>query len=136
MTFPKQFLDSMMLASQQWSGCDWETEFGPRGLNLRGTRSRQALLVAKATRGDEAQQWKEAAKWLAKVESDAEAAREFASRAAQAAASGDLAAASRHLAEAACLESHYPLPPHYKRCLDQCDAARGVGTDPEMAGAD
>ncbi|WP_149496517.1 hypothetical protein [Roseiconus lacunae] len=79
---------------QPWTGCDWETEFGPLKLNLQGIRSCQALLAASATRGEEAQQWRDAAKWLQKLEADARQASELrlmADQAERAGRSGDVA---------------------------------------------
>lgn len=68
-------------ARSGWLGCDWPTSFGKRNLELSGLRSRHALLAAKATRGDEAACWLEAAKWLETVENDAAEAASLADQA-------------------------------------------------------
>lgn len=90
-----------------WSGCDWPTEFGSKKLNLCGLTSQQALLVANATRGDEAECWREAASWLHQIESDAAEAGRFIERAGNAEVSGDLALAEHYLVRAAGLENRY-----------------------------
>lgn len=94
----------------QWTGCDWPTKFGPRGLNLCGIAARQAALVARATSGQESVHWSEAAKWLTQVESDAEAAWRAAASAAQHAVAGQFKEALAD-AEFACeLEQRYRRP--------------------------
>jgi hypothetical protein len=94
-----------------WSGCDWPTSFGQTGLDLNGITSHQALLMARATAGEESGDWREAVRWLRLVEADAEAAEDAARRAVELAARGDLAAA-RRASETACdLEARYhPRP--------------------------
>ena len=42
----------------KWVGCDWPTRFGPLGLNLKGLHSNQATLIARATCGREAAEWR------------------------------------------------------------------------------
>ncbi len=70
--------DSIMqthaLAISQWWGCNWQTQYGPRKLNLLDMRSRQARLIAEATSGEEAKAWDAATTYLHEVESDAAAA--------------------------------------------------------------
>jgi hypothetical protein len=98
-------------ARNAWTGCDWPTSFGDTGLDLSGVTSHQALLMARATSGLEAADWREAVHWLRLVEADAEAAEEAARWAVEHTAHGDLPAARRD-AQAACdLEARYhPLP--------------------------
>ena len=94
-----------------WTGCDWPTSFGDTGLDLNGMTSHQALLMARATAGVEAADWREAVHWLRLVEVDAEAASEAGRRASDEAARGNLAAAGR-AAWAACeLEVRYHPQP-------------------------
>jgi hypothetical protein len=98
-------------AHGRWTGCDWPTSFGDTGLDLNGMTAHQALLMARATAGTEAADWREAVQWLRLVEADAEAAEEAAARALTAARREDLSAA-RWSARAACeLEARYhPRP--------------------------
>ena len=94
-----------------WTGCDWPTSFGDTGLDLNGMTSHQALLMARATAGLEAADWREAVQWLRLVESDAEAAEEAARWAVESAARGDLAAARRDARTACDLEARYHPQP-------------------------
>lgn len=57
-------------AIDQWNGCDWTTFFGKTGLNLDKMTSAQALLLARATAGKEAEDWRRAVAWLTGVEVD------------------------------------------------------------------
>ncbi len=66
------------IASQKWIGCNWPTCFGPRLLNLNGLFSRQAILLAEATAGNESSDWLDAAQWLETVEKDARSAMQLA----------------------------------------------------------
>ena len=94
-----------------WTGCDWPTSFGQTGLDLNGITAHQALLMSRATAGEEASDWREAVNWLRLVEADAEAAEEAARWAVAHAARGDLAAAAREARSACDLEARYhPVP--------------------------
>ena len=95
-------------AHDHWQGCDWPTRFGPRQFDLAGIRSRQALLAAKATRGEEARVWSEAATWLAEVEGDAVRAAELARQALEEAEQEQWPVASELLQQAESLEAKYP----------------------------
>jgi hypothetical protein len=64
-----------------WMGCDWPVRFGNLGLNLDGLKSTQAALMAGATSGAEAAEWRRAANWLTQIEQDARQA-EMCARAA------------------------------------------------------
>ena len=90
-----------------WTGCDWPTAFGYTGLDLNGITSHQALLLSRATAGEEASDWREAVHWLRLVEADAEAAEEAARWAVALAARGDLAGAVRESRVACDLEARY-----------------------------
>ena len=94
-----------------WTGCDWPTSFGQTGLDLNGMTSHQALLMSRATAGEEASDWREAVHWLRLVESDAEGAEESARWAVEHAARGDLAAAVREARTACDLEARYHPQP-------------------------
>jgi hypothetical protein len=91
----------------RWNGCDWPTRFGLLGLDLCALTAKQARLMAAATAGAEAADWRAAARWLAEVEADAQRAQAAAGLAARLAAEGRLAEAAEH-ARAACeLEGRY-----------------------------
>jgi hypothetical protein len=107
-----------------WTGCDWPTSFGVTGLDLCGMTSHQALLMARATAGAEAADWREAVHWLRLIEADAESAEEAARRAAGAAARGDLTAAAREAQSAWDLEARYHPQPVW---ADLRDAVAGGG---------
>ena len=80
----------------RWVGCDWTTDFGPGHLDLCGVTARQAALLARATSGQESDQWQEATRWLSQVETDVETARRAAQAAWQEAAAGRLQEALDH----------------------------------------
>jgi hypothetical protein len=42
----------------KWCGCDWPTAFGVHNLDLKGLRPSQATLLAGATAGSEAADWR------------------------------------------------------------------------------
>jgi hypothetical protein len=90
-----------------WTGCDWPVHFGKFGLNLNGLRSRQAVLIAGATSGAEAAEWRRAAKWLAHVEQDARQAETLARAAVDLAARDDLRAALESAEDACRIEARY-----------------------------
>lgn len=102
----------------RWVGCDWPTEFGAGGLNLCGITARQAALLARATSGQESADWDEAARWLTKVEADAEAARQAAALAWQEASAGQLEKAYSHARRACELERRYHRHAHWQAFED------------------
>jgi hypothetical protein len=108
-------------ARGSWSGCDWPTSFGDTALDLNGITSHQALLMARATAGLEAADWREAVQWLRLVEANAEAAEEAARWAVEAAARGDLAAARREAGAAFDLEARYHPRPVWMDLRDAVD---------------
>ena len=65
----------------KWTGCDWDTEFGSAGLNLRGLTANRANVLANATSGEEANAWSDAKYWLVNVENDAAKAKSLAAEA-------------------------------------------------------
>ena len=91
----------------RWTGCDWPTRFGALGLDLCALTAKQARLMASATAGAEAADWRAAARWLAEVEADAQRAQEAATRAARLAAEGRLAEAAEQARAACDLEGRY-----------------------------
>jgi hypothetical protein len=115
MTSTELLRAALQSAQAAWTGCDWETEFGPGRINLRGLTSRQARLAAQATRGEESTQWREVCHYLDAVERDARLAAELASAAVDFWSLGNTAEASCRLEEAIALEAHYRPPFAYPR---------------------
>ncbi len=74
-------VEAHALATKQWWGCNWRTQFGPRKLNLRDVRSRQARLIANATSGEESSAWEAATEYLVGIENDASDAEVAAAKA-------------------------------------------------------
>lgn len=114
----RQTIDS---AQRGWVGCCWETAFGSRKLNLCGLTSRQALLAARALRGEEASCWREAAEWLRRVEADAAKAKQLAEQAWTQATANHFVIAHELLSESATLEAKYPLAARYRECVITLD---------------
>ncbi len=115
MTSLDAIVEALQSAQVAWTGCDWDTEFGPQQLNLRGLTSRQAHLAAQATRGDESACWQEACQFLDKIERDAKAAAELASEAVDCWRRGDKVDAGRRIKQAVALESAYRTPIAYRK---------------------
>src|SRR5947209_1679086 len=90
-----------------WVGCDWPTRFGTACLNLCALTSAQAMLMARATAGAEAADWRAAGRWLAEVEAAAREAEDEAGRAVHLAAQGHLEEAAERARAAVDLEGHY-----------------------------
>jgi len=91
----------------KWDGCNWRTEFGKGRLNLMGMTSTQAMLMARATAGSEAENWRAAAGWLIRVEQAVQDAEAEARCAALLARSGKLTEAIRHARRACMIEGTY-----------------------------
>lgn len=91
----------------QWWGCNWQTQFGPRKLNLHDVRSRQARLIANATSGDESSAWDAATEYLSDVENDAAAAEHAAAKAVSLVRRGQWHKALTTIDEAVALETKY-----------------------------
>lgn len=91
-------------AAGRWSGCNDETAFGKLRLNLQNLKAAQAHLLARATAGQEREDWQAAAEWLNQVERDARDAEEEARAAVNLARSGHFAEALRHARLACALE--------------------------------
>jgi hypothetical protein len=104
---PDEILKQFLVNRGRWAGCDWPTRFGSAGLNLCALSAAQALLLARATAGAEAAEWRAAAQWLATVETDARCAESEASRAAHLAAEGRLEEAAERARLARDLEDRY-----------------------------
>ena len=108
-------------AKSAWRGCDWHTNFGPRAIDLRGLRSRQALLASKATRGEESSRWKDAAQWLAEVERAADQAAQLADSALNAVETREYRSAAGLLAEAISLASAFRVVQEYEYAKALCE---------------
>src|SRR5262245_49131093 len=91
----------------RWIGCDWQTSFGPRQLDLQGLTATHAVMMAQATGGVEAEAWREAARWLLQVEHHAREAEAEARAAVVWAESGDWQRAGAHARRACELEGAY-----------------------------
>lgn len=104
----EQAVELIQRAMKQWRGCAWATSFGRGGLNLDGITASQARLVAWATTGQEALDWREAASWLDQVEADARQAAAHGGRALGLVRQGRPEAALEELGRACQLEERYP----------------------------
>ena len=107
----------------RWKGCDWPTQFGKTRLNLEGLKSAQATLMAKATAGLEAADWRRGANWLAQVEEDVKKAEAEGELAADLAACGQLRQSLAHAQQACAIESQYHSQPGWQRLCDAIKAA-------------
>ncbi len=94
-----------------WKGCDWPTHFGPLGLNLNGLNVVQATLMSGATTGREGTEWRRAAKWLARVELDAQKAEQNAKAAVDLVSRHHFQQALARIQNACDLEAHYHHEP-------------------------
>lgn len=110
----------------KWTGCDWPTRFGKTALNLEGLTLPQALLMAKATAGIEAADWKAAAAWLSQVEQDARQAEVEAGRALDLANFGRWSASLEHAQNACAIESKYHSDLIWQPLCDALEEASGV----------
>jgi hypothetical protein len=102
-----EILRAFVRGRGRWAGCDWPTRFGTTGLNLCTLTAAQAQLMARATAGDEAADWRAAVCWLREVEADARKAEKEAGRAVCLAADGRLADAVEPARAAMMLEEGY-----------------------------
>ena len=114
---------ALAAASGKWTGCDWPTQFGPSRLDLRGVRSSQAILMATATAGSEASDWRNAVTWLKCVEQDARQAESEAQTAVHLARSGKLRDALQCADRACAIEAHYRTPHTWRPLRDAIEAA-------------
>ncbi len=102
-----QIANGFLTAAEAWKGCDWNTAFGPFGLNLDGLRSRQTRLLSEATSGEESAAWAAASQWLEQVERHAREAHKAASEAVALVENQKWALARMRINEACELESQY-----------------------------
>ncbi len=98
---------ALATGSGKWTGCDWPTQFGRSRLDLNGLRPSQALLMERATAGNEAAIWRDAVVWLRQVGEDAQLAEIEAQAAACLARSGRLSEALERIQRACAIEARY-----------------------------
>ena len=114
----------------KWKGCDWVTKFGKTGLNLRAVKSSHALLMARATSGQEKTDWHAAVTWLKEIERRANDAAYEAELAMRYFNSGRLNDAVQHAKLACEIEEQFHPDPIWavfknaieKAAADQCAA--------------
>jgi hypothetical protein len=107
----------------RWTGCDWPTSFGQTRLDLNGVTAAEAEAEV-AANPDEAHDWREAVRWLARVEISAREAQREAAEAVAFARAGAWQNAARHAGRAWELEFTtgrplWRLPSHTWRTLHQ-----------------
>jgi len=110
-------------ASGKWTGCDWPIQFGASHLDLKGLRASQALLMAGATAGSEAADWRAAAAWLEQLEKDARQAETEARAANSLAGDGQFREALRHVNRACAIEARYRPSSTWQPLYDAIEAA-------------
>jgi hypothetical protein len=115
MTSPRELRRALQVAQSAWIGCDWDTDFGPGHINLRGLSSRHAWLLASATRGSESENWREAKLFLDRLEQDARTAAALASDAVDVWCLGNHDNARELVEDAIGLEGNYRNPIVYPR---------------------
>ncbi len=94
----------------RWTGCEWVTSFGPKNLNLRGVRSRQAWRLSDYTSDDESICWAKAAEYLEQVERDAAEAENVAKLAISLLIDGRETEALKAIDSAVAIEAKYREP--------------------------
>jgi hypothetical protein len=117
--------EAYLRAAEGWRGCDWPTQFGETGLDLNGLKATQAHLMARATAGSEAADWRAAVHWLSQVEQEAKEAAEEARTAVALATSGQLKEAHDHARRACAIESKYHRHLVWQALLDATETALG-----------
>jgi hypothetical protein len=115
-------------ATRKWCGCDWPTRFGQTALNLEGLKAAQALLLARATAGTEAADWRSAVTWLTQTEQDARQAEEEAHTALVLAEAGRLREALEHARQAVAVEAQYHARPVWQALQEAVEATLADGT--------
>jgi hypothetical protein len=116
-------VSALAAASGKWTGCDWSTQFGRSRLDLRDLHSSQATLMAQATAGGEAADWRDAVTWLKRVEQDASQAESEAQSAARLARSGKLRDALQCADRACAIEARYRKPLTWRPLRDAMEVA-------------
>ena len=114
---------ALAAGSGKWTGCDWPTQFGRTGLDLQGFCSSQAILMAGATAGSEAADWRNAVTWLTRVEQDARQAESEAQTAVSLARKGKLREALQRADLACAMEARYHRSLAWRPLRDAIEAA-------------
>jgi hypothetical protein len=112
----------------QWTGCDWQTDFGADHLDLAQLKASQVLLLARATAGKEAADWQLASQWLTRIEKEAQQAETEAGIALALASTGQFREALFHAQQACAIETRYHSQPVWQpfcRALEQVLAESG-----------
>jgi hypothetical protein len=107
----------------KWTGCDWPTDFGSAHLDLAELKAFHALLLARATGGQEAADWQAASQWLTRVEQEAQEAETEAGIALALASTGQLPEALFHARQACAIESKYHHPPIWQPLCEALEQA-------------
>jgi hypothetical protein len=113
---------AMAAAAGKWTGCNWPTRFATSHLDLNGLRPSQALLMARATAGSEAADWRAAASWLQQLEDDAHKAESEAQTAVRLAREGRLPESLEWAKRASATEAHYRQPLTWQPLCDAIEA--------------
>jgi hypothetical protein len=100
-------LEAYLQAVGKWAGCDWPVQLGSRTGNLQGLTATQAQLLARATAGQEAAQWRAACSWLGYLEEQAEEAEAEAAAAVALARGGQWREALGRAERAVAIEAAY-----------------------------
>lgn len=120
---PKEIDSAFHACNGKWEGCDWFTRFGKSELNLRSIRSSHALVMARATSGQEKTDWLAAVNWLAEVERHADEASREASLAFRQFQLGDLYEALYHAQRACAIEEKYHAFPVWTEFMQTLERA-------------
>jgi len=109
-------------AAGRWVSCDWPTTFGTRRLNLEVLTASQELLLARATAGAEAADWRAAVTWLTQIEKDAARVEALARRALSLSQQGRLREVLDFARQACLIESNYHPTPAWQPFCDVIEA--------------
>jgi hypothetical protein len=107
----------------KWTGCDWRTDFGSAHLDLAELKAAHALLLARATGGQEAADWQAASQWLSRVEQEAQEAETEAGIALALASTGQLHEALSHARAACAIELKYHSQPIWQPLCEALEQA-------------
>jgi len=110
----------------KWTGCDWQTDFGPAHLDLAELKASQALLLARATGGKEAAVWQAASQWLSRVEQEAQEAEAEAGISMTLASTGQLREALVHAQQACAIETRYHSQPVWQPFCQELEQVLAV----------
>lgn len=118
-------------AAGQWTGCDWPTTFWTTRLNLDGLRASQAFLLARATTGAEAADWRAAVTWLTQIEKHASRVEALAQRAERLSQASQMREALEIARQACRFESSYHRAPIWQAFCEAIEEALKAKGDRE-----